>query len=149
MHHDELKKNLRAAGHKLTPPREILLTIIAQSSDHLSADEILRRARRADPHLNKSVVYRNLDLLTQLGLISCTKLGKGCTEYELHRHPHHHHLVCRKCHQRVEVAPELFEQLAEELQGRYGFAAHLDHFAIFGVCRRCRSDNRRKTTDDR
>ncbi|MBI3536958.1 MAG: transcriptional repressor [Chloroflexi bacterium] len=123
----------------MTAPREIILSVIAQSSDHLSAEEILKRARRADPRLNKSVVYRNLSLLTSLGLISYTNLGNGRSEYELHRHPHHHHLVCRNCHRIFEFAPQTFARLERELNAAYGFAADLDHLAIFGLCAKCRA----------
>lgn len=137
MHHGELVRNLKSAGHRLTAPRDLILSILAQSDDHLSAREILKRARRADPHLNKSVVYRNLELLTRLGLISHAKLDKGRGGYELHRHPHHHHLACNKCRWTHEVAPEIFEKLEKELEERHGFVAHLDHLAIFGACRKC------------
>ncbi|HYA44060.1 MAG TPA: Fur family transcriptional regulator [Acidimicrobiales bacterium] len=130
---------LQKYGCRVTQQRLTVLSVLAQSPKHLTADQVLQRARRVYPLLNKSVVYRNLELLTGLGLVSRTDLGQGRVEYELHRHPHHHHLVCRRCHRTIEAVPETFAALGEELTGRYGFAADLDHLAIFGLCRRCRS----------
>jgi len=135
----ELIENLHQYGCRVTRPRVVVLSILAQSPKHITADQVLQRARRTYPSLNKSVVYRNLELLADLGLVSRTDLGQGQVEYELHRHPHHHHLVCRICRTTAEVVPETFAALEKELAERYGFAADLDHLAIFGLCRRCRS----------
>ena len=86
-----------------------------------------------------SLAERNLDLLNELGLITRTDLGQGRVEYELHLHPHHHHLVCRHCGAVTQVDHTSFEPLEKRLKQKYGFAADLDHFAIFGVCRECQA----------
>ena len=138
----EVIQRLKEYGYRLTPQREIMLSVLAKNNKHLSAEEVLRRVRRTYPYLNKSVVYRNLELLTELGLVSQTNLGQGAIEFELHQHPHHHHIVCRHCHHSAEVAPELFGGLELELRKRYGFAADLDHLAIFGLCRKCQSSKK-------
>ena len=138
-HHIGMVTILRASGCRLTPQRESVLEVIADSAGHLTADEILRRVRAHHPYLNKSAVYRALDLLTRLDLITQTDCGRGRVEYELHRHPHHHHVVCRNCGRVAEVRHASFAALEKNLRARYGFRADLDHFAIFGLCRRCQT----------
>jgi Fur family ferric uptake transcriptional regulator len=138
-HHTAMVQTLRATGHRLTPQRESVLAVIADSHVHLTAEEILRRARERYPYLNKSAVYRSLGMLTQIGLVTQTDCGRGRIEYELHQHPHHHHLICRDCHKTLEVEHALFAALEKNLLARYGFQADLDHFAIFGHCRKCQS----------
>lgn len=143
---DELVRNLRSNGNRLTPQREVILSVLAsseRSESHLCADEIIRRVRRVYPHLNKSVVYRNLDLLTRLGLVSRIDPGQGRVEYELHHHPHHHHLVCRGCNSTHKVESPLFARLEQDLMREHSFAADIDHIAIFGLCRRCRMKKRK------
>lgn len=135
--HLECVKSLRQAGYRLTPQRESVLAVIAASDEHLTAEEILGRVRRRYPYLNKSAVYRSLDLLTEIGLVTQTDLGHGRVEYELHRHPHHHHLVCRHCNFVARIDHEPFAELARHLQASYGFQADLDHFAVFGTCSQC------------
>lgn len=135
----EMVKTLRATGHRLTPQREGVLEVIADSAGHITADEILKRVRARYPFLNKSAVYRTLDLLTRLDLITLTDCGRGRVEYELHRHPHHHHVVCRNCGKVQEVEHSAFACLEKRLQALYGFRADLDHFAIFGLCRKCQT----------
>ncbi len=137
--HTKMLETLRAAGYRLTPQRESVLAVIAESEAHLNAEEILQRVRTRYPYLGKSAVYRSLDLLTQLGLVTQTDLGQGRVEYELHQHPHHHHLVCRDCGSITQVDHTSFHALEKRLQEKYGFEADLEHLALFGHCRKCRS----------
>ena len=137
MQHTELVDQLRLKGHRLTPQREMILEVICDCSGHLAADEILKRVQKRYPHVNKSVVYRTLDLFAQLSLVNPTDLGQGHVTYEIHQHPHHHHLLCRNCRAMVEVDECVFGSLEKTLRINYGFVADLDHFAIFGLCRKC------------
>lgn len=137
--HFELVQSLRQTGHRLTPQRESVLTVVAESDGHLTAEEILARVRERYPYLNKSAVYRSLDLLAELSLVTQTDLGHGRVEYELHRHPHHHHLICRHCKAVQQIEHSAFEPLHRKLKNDFGFEADLDHFAIFGTCSKCRT----------
>ncbi|MBI5653347.1 MAG: transcriptional repressor [Chloroflexi bacterium] len=136
-HHTALLANLRDQGRRLTPQREIVLSVICASAGHISAEEILTRVRARYPYLNKSAVYRTLDLLAQLNLVNVTDFGEGRALYEMHRDPHHHHLICRKCRKITNTDASIFESIEKLLRAEYGFHADLDHFAIWGLCRKC------------
>lgn len=136
-HHIELVESLRQAGHRLTPQRESVLAVMADSTAHLTAEEIIARVRVRYPYLNKSAVYRCLDLLSELGLVTQTDLGNGHVEYELQQNPHHHHLICRHCRQVVQIDHAVLAALGKRLENDFGFKADLDHFAIFGTCKKC------------
>ena len=138
-HHTAFIEDLRQKGHRLTPQREMILSVICESGGHFTADDILQRTHARYPYLGKSAVYRTLELLTRLGVVNQTDFGQGRVEYELHQHPHHHHLLCRQCGKRTEVDGRVFMPLQKALQAEYGFVADLDHFAIFGTCRKCSS----------
>lgn len=135
--HIELVESLRRAGHRLTPQRESVLAVMVESTRHLTAEEILARVRVRYPYLNKSAVYRSLDLLTALGLVTQTDLGHGRVEYELQQQPHHHHLICRHCQHVVQIDHAVLAALGKRLETDFGFKADLDHFAIFGTCKKC------------
>ena len=138
MDHADYLTQLRDHGHRLTPQRERVLAAVCEIEGHISAEEILRCVRKRYPSINKSAVYRTLDLLTRLGFVNPTDLGQGRVEYEVHRHPHHHHLVCRRCHAMIEAEDRIFDSLEKALRKDYGFSADLDHFAIFGMCAKCK-----------
>jgi Fur family ferric uptake transcriptional regulator len=132
-----LLNDLRQAGYRLTPQREVVICVLGETREHLTAREIWRRARRRLPHLNKSAVYRALDVLTHLSLVNPIDLGQGEIQYELNVQPHHHHLVCQNCGKITDIDEHAFGALEKILRTEYGFAPFLFHFAIFGICREC------------
>lgn len=142
-HHTEYLKGLRQRGYRLTPQREMILSVICESTGHLTADEIITRVRKRYPHFNKSAVYRTLDLLTRHGLVNPTDFGQGCVTYEIHQDPHHHHLVCRQCGKITEIDDRIFASVEKVLREEYRFFPALDHFAIFGLCRKCQATEKK------
>src|SRR5260370_39253667 len=64
-----LQSQLAGRGIRLTAPRRAILSVIETASKHLDASQILRKARTVDASVNRSTVYRTLDLLKRQGLI--------------------------------------------------------------------------------
>jgi Fur family ferric uptake transcriptional regulator len=131
-----LDNELRARGYRLTPRRLMVAEVLAGCGGHLTVEEILSKVSERHPSTNKTTVYRTLELLSNLGMVAVTDLGTGRLEYELQSH-RHHHLICEKCHTRIEVDDSLLEPLRAGLMERYGFTSNLDHFALFGICPDC------------
>ena len=138
-HHTRILASLRENGVRLTPQRAMILEIICDNDGHLTADEIFARVQTVNPYIDRSTVYRTLEFLKEQGIISETDLGGGCAEYELVGGQPHHHLVCHSCGQVAVVDHALFQPLQEALLQQHGFAADLQHFAIFGKCRYCQN----------
>lgn len=137
MKHLDIFVGLREKGLRLTPQREIILSVVSGMRGHVSVDKILTRVRKRYPYLNKSVVYRTLNMLTEYRILDQTDFGKGHIEYELHDHPHHHHLFCRKCGKTIQLDQKIFDGLQKQLRERYHFVASIKHFAISGWCESC------------
>jgi len=131
-------ESLRQEGYRLTPQRLMILSIINDSVSHISAEEIHQKVCERYPFVNISTIYRTLNLLKKLRVISETDLGEGYVRYELLERGRHHHLVCRRCGESFAFEHEFLKPLKLRLLNKYGFAADLDHFAIFGLCQRCR-----------
>ena len=68
---------LRELGYRLTPQRIMILSAIETSDNHISAEEIHAQIVVKYPQVNISTVYRTLELLKQLGLVTETDLGEG------------------------------------------------------------------------
>jgi Fur family ferric uptake transcriptional regulator len=75
-------------------------------------------------------------------VISETDLGGGVRHYELLDDGRHHHLICTHCNQMIELADELVDPIRNAIQEKYGFAAAVDHLALFGICAYCREQER-------
>ncbi|MBW8806906.1 MAG: transcriptional repressor [Catenulisporales bacterium] len=67
----DLTKELRAKGYRLTPQRQFVLQAVA-SLDHATPEAICEEVRRTARGVNLSTVYRTLELLEELGLVTHT-----------------------------------------------------------------------------
>jgi Fur family transcriptional regulator, ferric uptake regulator len=130
---------LRDAGQKITPQRMLILSTLRHASEHLTAPLILDAVRRSYPYVDASTVYRTLGSAAQLGLVSETDMGAGDTQFEWIGKDRHHHLICRSCGRVSALDNSYLDGLATVLHDEVGFQADLGHFAIFGLCRDCRT----------
>jgi Fur family ferric uptake transcriptional regulator len=139
MTNHDLIAHLRASGHRLTPQRQFTLEVLQQNDHHISADQIAEQIATRYPqlHIDTATIYRTLRWLRDIGLVSEMSLGQNCMVYALTSHHQHHHLICQRCHIMIDVDAALFDNVRDELQRRYQFAARLDHLAIFGLCEQC------------
>ena len=129
---------LSEKGYRLTPQRLMILSAIENSDDHISAEEIYAQVVAKYPNVNMSTVYRTLELLKQLRLVTETDLGGGRVRYHPADKGHHHHLVCTECGTVIDLDESLLSSLERTLLREYKFIADLKHLAIFGRCANCR-----------
>ncbi|HYM16200.1 MAG TPA: transcriptional repressor [Dehalococcoidia bacterium] len=130
---------MRQAGHKMTPQRMMILSSLRHSPRHQSAVEIFEQAKASYPYMDISTVYRTLDVLKDLRLVSETHMGGAEATFEWVAPERHHHLICRDCGGVTEIDDVYLRQLGEQVERSEGFRADIDHFAIFGLCKRCLS----------
>ena len=133
-----ISSKLSELGYRLTPQRIMVLAAIENNDSHVSAEEIYAQVVSKYPHVNISTVYRTLELLKRLGLVTETDLGEGRVRYHPTDKGHHHHLVCRECGATIDLDDLLLAPLKDALLREYNFVADLKHLAIFGRCVKCR-----------
>jgi len=131
-------KQLRKRGFRLTPQREIILSVMHDAKGLATAEDIYNRVHSISTSVDISTVYRTLDLLQELNLVSCVDAGDGQRRYELlGLHGPHLHLVCRGCGQVIAADLATAQAFGECLQHEYGFSPTLDHLSIPGLCPAC------------
>jgi Fur family ferric uptake transcriptional regulator len=133
----QMVQALKARGLRLTPQRQMILEAIEASRGHVSAELIRAQVAARFPQVNISTVYRTLDLLQHLGLMTHTHFDDGIAQYHLATEEPHQHMVCRRCGQEREIEVSILQPLDRHLRERYGFEADLAHFAIVGLCAKC------------
>jgi Fur family ferric uptake transcriptional regulator len=124
---DEFHTALRQGGYRLTPQRQLVLQAVA-ALGHGTPDAIAEEVQRTASGVNLSTVYRTLDLLEGLGLVTHTHLGQDSDQL---------HLVCQHCGGVEHVDEGMARPFADALQAGTGFRADLRHFAVYGVCAVC------------
>src|SRR5690554_5360690 len=96
-------EQLKRANLRATAPRIAVLAGLIQHGGHSSAEEALALAQEHLSDLNRSTVYRTLERLRDLRLISETDLGDGVRRFEVVAAIPHHHLVCTGCNAMIEL----------------------------------------------
>ncbi|WNE97956.1 transcriptional repressor [Streptomyces luomodiensis] len=133
------KTDLRERGYRLTPQRQLVLEAV-DHLEHATPDDILTEVRRTASGVNISTVYRTLELLEELGLVSHAHLGHGAPTYHLADRHHHIHMVCRDCTDVIEADVSVADSFTRQLRADFGFDTDLKHFAIFGRCASCSAE---------
>ncbi|MDO7867841.1 Fur family transcriptional regulator [Nocardioides jiangxiensis] len=133
----DLGDRLKGAGKRLTPQRRLVLDAVERLG-HATPDEVLVAAREAQPSLSLSTVYRNLEVLEELGLVRHAHLSDRAPTYHSVGDHEHFHLVCRTCGTVISVGPELLGPLLDRLDTDHGFVPDVGHLTVFGTCRDCR-----------
>jgi Fur family ferric uptake transcriptional regulator len=122
---------------RLTQPRRLILDYIHDNGDHLTAEEIINYVHARFPRINKSTIYRTLDLLEKNECVFKSESMER-TIYHHAEEGHHHHLVCSKCGKTIECDDYLFRPVEKSLAKRYGFKVDFKHLVISGLCRECK-----------
>jgi Fur family transcriptional regulator, ferric uptake regulator len=132
---------LRASGYRVTPQRQLVLEAVARL-DHATPEEIFEDVHKKARGVNVSTVYRTLELLEQLGLVTHTHLGRGgghgVPRYHLAAEVEHAHLVCRDCGRVIQLDPGGVRALVTAVDEKHGFETDVGHLTVFGRCGECR-----------
>ena len=136
---DHAAAQLTAAGHRRGGAREAVIELLDSQSCALTALEI-EDALRAGRRVGRASVYRVLDELESLGLVSRVDVGDGIARYEPQRHTaeHHHHLVCDGCGRLTPFQDDALEQAIRRLAERVSFDVSDHDVTLHGSCERCR-----------
>ena len=128
---------IRAHGGRVTPARRAVLSAILETGGHhFTAAEIFTAVERTSPQPDRATVYRTLELLTEIGLLTPLQLDGDAAVY--HRTDHQHgHLVCKTCGAIVEMPAATLTRMRRTLLRQTGFTIDADRFALSGICARC------------
>lgn len=134
----EILEQLRQRGERLTVPRRLVIEILCERGDHLTVQDIQHHLRERQVDLNEATIYRILQWLKDLGLVSQTDLGRSEFVYQWIGDRPHHHLVCLSCRTVIDVDDSIMTSLRDQLRREFGFEPRIDHMAIYGLCEDCR-----------
>jgi len=134
-----LLNRLRQQGCRVTQQRAIILQALCELDGHASAESLYGQIKLHQHDVDLSTVYRTLERLRDLRIVSQTDLGHGCAEYEIVTQLPHHHLICQGCGQVTDIEHHYLAVATEEIRRDFEFDPICDHFAIFGLCQSCRN----------
>jgi Fur family ferric uptake transcriptional regulator len=104
---------------------------------HGTPEEILAQVQRTATGVNLSTIYRNLEVLEEVGLVTHAHIGHGAPTYHSVDDHVHIHLVCDKCGDVRSIDATVAETFLDELRRDTGFVTDISHVALHGTCSNC------------
>lgn len=136
MNTEQFEARLREHGYRLTAQRREVWEAVERLR-HATPEQIAAEL----PGVDTSTIYRALEVLIEVGLISHTHIGHGPPVYHAVDTVPHLHLVCQRCGAQITASVTLTQSLQASLTDEYGFVADLDYLSLPGLCRACREES--------
>ncbi len=121
---------------KYSRQRELVLAEVKSSREHPTADMVYAALKADNPSLSLGTVYRNLNLLAQMGQIHKIGMPGGSDRFD-GRTDEHYHMLCQKCGRVYDVQLDTLSELDGQIQSQTGFLVHSHDLIVRGVCRAC------------
>lgn len=127
---------LRAHGYRITPQRQLVLEAVNALS-HGTPEEILAQVQIKAAAVNLSTIYRTLEVLEEVGLVTHAHIGHGAPTYHTVETDVHIHLVCDTCGTVQSIPAEDAAIFVELVRDKAGFETDVTHVSLHGQCATC------------
>ena len=144
---DDWEARLRQHGFRITPQRQLVLEAVEELR-HGTPEEILVEVQRTATGVNLSTVYRTLEVLEEVGLVTHAHIGHGAPTYHAVDDHIHIHLVCDRCSKVSSVSADVADAFVKQLRRDHDFVTDVSHMAIHGWCTECVNRTREALVDD-
>ncbi len=128
---------LRERGLRVSSARRLVLEALFSAAEPVSAEAIADGLSGRVPRSDLASVYRNLELLEDLGLVRHVHLGHGPGLYALASDPEREYIVCESCDAVRAVPAVELDGVRDEIRRTFGFEARFSHFPLIGLCPEC------------
>ncbi len=127
---------------RMTNQREIILRELKRSKQHLSADELYDIVKKIMPRISLATVYRNLEILSEAGLIGKLEISgrQKRFDYEVSDHDH---IYCIICHRVDNLNIERESVKSEQLADEAGYSITGYRVEIIGICPKCQKKQKK------
>lgn len=119
-----------------TIQHSLVLETVQELQCHATAEEIYDTIVKKHANISRGTVYRNLNLLSDIGQIRKMEMPSGADRFDYQCHKHYH-ARCIKCGRVFDVEMEVIADLEKNIKNTHGFE-FIEHDLIFkGICLEC------------
>ena len=134
---DPLLKQIKAAGHRMTPQRRAILEILTTSDTHPTVDQIFERVRTDFPMTSRATVYKTISLAKEMGAVMELEFSQGSNRYDGKRPYPHPHVICTTCKQVMDTTDLEIKTLKQQIVQQTGYRIFNHRIDFFGICPDC------------
>jgi Fur family ferric uptake transcriptional regulator len=132
-------QTVRDHGLRASAARRLVLQALFAADGPMSADQIADGIGGRVPRSDITSVYRNLETLQEVGLVSHVHLGHGPGLYALNLDGEREWLTCERCGDFRAVDPAQLDGVRKAIEAAFGYRASFTHFPVVGLCESCLS----------
>lgn len=126
---------------KYSKQRESIKNFLVTRYDHPTAETVYLNIRREFPNISLGTVYRNLNLLAEIGEIQKLSPGIGPDRFDGNPAPHYH-FICRHCGCVMDLTVSGLDHInilaGQDFDGE--IEGHITYF--YGVCPSCKASEK-------
>lgn len=120
----------------LTKQREVVLQVIRDAEEHLTANEVFDKAKQLLPGISFATVYNSLRYLRETNLIAEISFGNGASRFDSMT-SRHDHAICTKCSKLVDMEIELPSEIINFATEFSKFKLESIELTLRGLCPEC------------
>lgn len=153
---ERYKQLLKEKGMRTTSQRIAIFEVLSSEPyRHFTAEEIYEEVKKKWPDIGLATVYRNIQKLSEFGVLDKLNLDDGFVRYEIgnpdrdKKKHHHHHLICLECGSVYTFEDDLLENLEKTIHDRVGFEVSNHEVKFYGRCRKCIEADQKKPHEEK
>lgn len=125
---------------KFSRQREMILNQVREFPIHPTADQVYTALKTDNPNLSLGTVYRNLNQLSEMGMLLKIRIADGSDRFD-GRTDDHYHMVCDECSQVYDIELTELDGLNSVISQKYGHELTVVTLNLNGICCECRKKN--------
>ena len=126
-----------------TIQRSLVLDVVNRLKSHATADEVYAEVAATHPNISKATVYRNLNLLSEMGMIRKLEIPGGADRFD-HICKEHCHVKCEKCGRVFDIDIPYIDGLDNRVENRNGFELTGYDILFRGICPDCQKSRKQQ-----
>lgn len=120
----------------LTKQREVVLQVIREADEHLTANEVFDHSKQLLPGISFATVYNSLRFLKDAGHIAEISFGSGASRFDSMT-SRHDHAICTKCGKLVDMEIEIPAEIVNFASEFSKFKLESIELTLRGLCPEC------------
>lgn len=137
----DIRALLQEKGYKYTSQRKAVYeTFLKEKDRHMTTEDVYLEVRKHAPNIGIATIYRTVQLLEEVGVLTTITFDDGVVRYELkqgNKTHNHHHLLCTECNKVIEVNLDLLDSLEAEIERDEKFHIVDHNVKFYGYCQDC------------
>lgn len=136
---DAIVRRLRQSGHRISPQRLAILRVLAESSDHPTAEDVHKRLASQFPDMSLATVYKTIAVLKQCGEILELQFSGRDNRYDAKAPAPHPHCICLACGAIADPPAPGLAALTQALAAASGYDITSHRLDFYGLCPACQT----------